>query len=157
MKAHDDTDTIVRLWTLRGIAYGILLIGNAAALYVVGRFKRRYTKPKDISAFSLIFKNLQIEDNAHQLVLMLKEKYPHSALKALALSKLEPYYTAYNTKLELYYASLIEHNPKKQDNMIMKLAKMDKECDKHEKTFNVGSDRAIVVFEDEGVRNMVLG
>ena len=38
--------------------YVILLIGNAASLYIVARFKRRYPPPKNISAFALIFKSI---------------------------------------------------------------------------------------------------
>lgn len=55
---------MTRIYTLRTIAYVILLIGNFMAVYTSGRFKRRYPQPKDISDFSLIFKNVNksVED-----------------------------------------------------------------------------------------------
>ena len=63
-------DIIIRLFTLRGMAYVILLIGNAVSLYVVGRFKRRYPQPKGISDFAVIFKNIKV--SADDFVLELK-------------------------------------------------------------------------------------
>jgi hypothetical protein len=40
------------------------MVGNTIALYVSGRFKRRYPQEKNISNFSLIFKNVTIEIDA---------------------------------------------------------------------------------------------
>lgn len=60
MKEIEHHDVIVRLFTLRGMAFGILLFGNAFSLYLVGKFKRRYPPPKDISNFAIIFKNVKV-------------------------------------------------------------------------------------------------
>lgn len=54
----DHFDIVVRLWTLRGMTYAILLIGNAYSLYLVGRFKRRFPQQKNLSSFAIIFKNV---------------------------------------------------------------------------------------------------
>ena len=60
MKENGDQDELTRLFTLRGVAYVILLIGNAFSLYMAGSFKRRYPQPKNISDFALFFKNVKI-------------------------------------------------------------------------------------------------
>jgi hypothetical protein len=57
MDKHDKDDLKARILTLRSIAFAILMIGNTLALYVSGRFKRRHPQPKNISNFSLLFKN----------------------------------------------------------------------------------------------------
>ena len=62
---------MVRLFTLRGMAYVILLIGNALSLYLVGRFKRRFPQPKGISDFAVIFKNVKV--SIEEFTLSLKE------------------------------------------------------------------------------------
>lgn len=51
---------MARILTLRAIAFAILLGGNLIALYVSGRFQRRFPQPKNIRDFSLIFKNCKL-------------------------------------------------------------------------------------------------
>ena len=72
-------DILIRLFTLRGMAFIIMLIGNAMSLYIVGRFKRRYPQPKKISDFALIFKNVRM--TIEELTLQLKEKFPDVEFK----------------------------------------------------------------------------
>ena len=69
---------------------------------------------------------------------------------------MEPYYTLYNTKLSLYFQTLIEDNPKKLKKLIKTLHEADKQAAVHEKDFDVRSDRIIVVFESEKIRNEIL-
>ena len=98
MKEHGDQDEVTRLFTLRGIAYIILLIGNAFSLYVAGSFKGRYPRPKNVSDFALFFKNVKISQE--EFALELKEKYPHLEIKELfAIRRLEPFYSSYQKKL----------------------------------------------------------
>lgn len=60
MNKNDENEIMARILTLRSITYVILLIGNVMALYIAGRFKRRYPHPKRINNFALIFKNVNI-------------------------------------------------------------------------------------------------
>lgn len=57
MDKFQEYEAKTRILTLRTITFVILIIGNLMALYTSGRFKRRYPQQKDISTFSLIFKN----------------------------------------------------------------------------------------------------
>ena len=79
MKEEGQVDRIVRLFTMRGIAYIIMLLGNTCSLYLVGRFKTRYPQPKRISDFYLIFKNVRTP--IEEFVLILKEQFPDLEIK----------------------------------------------------------------------------
>lgn len=66
---------VTRLFTLRGIAFIIMLLGNMVALYVVGRFKRRYPQGKGIADFAVLFKNVKVS-SSEEAALKLKEEFP---------------------------------------------------------------------------------
>ena len=54
-----DEGTSVRFFTLRSIAFFILLLANFMSLFVVKWFKIRFPQKVNIAHFSLIFKNLK--------------------------------------------------------------------------------------------------
>lgn len=59
---------------------------------------------------------------------------------------MEPFYSLYGAKLETYYSSLIEKDPKKKANLMKQLHQLDKMCTKEEREYLIDSDRVIVVF-----------
>jgi hypothetical protein len=128
-KLNEKTDynaTMTQLLTLRSITFVILIFGNFMALYIAGRFKRRYPQPKNISNFSLIFKNIRIPISEFT-----ETKLGKAEVKEIFyVKKLEPFYTAYKCKLETYYGCLIEEKENRKNKMVKKLRTYDELCSK---------------------------
>lgn len=76
--------------------------------------------------------------------------------EAFIIKKIEPFYTAYQQKLELYYNCKIEENPKKLGKMRQKLYGLDKFCAENEESFYNEGNRAIIVFNDLTTKEQVL-
>lgn len=64
--------TIVRLFTLRGIIFLVLLATNFLSMYIVRWFKIRYPEKVGITAYALLFKNIR-ENNIEALIKKLQD------------------------------------------------------------------------------------
>lgn len=73
IEKEGDEGTSVRYFTLRSIAFLILLVANMLSLFVVKWFKVRYTPKANIADFSLLFKNLK-SDKTEDLLIRIREK-----------------------------------------------------------------------------------
>lgn len=60
LRENEEDGIKVRLLTLRGIAFVILMLTNAFSLIVVKKFKQIYPTKIDISDYSVIFKNTNL-------------------------------------------------------------------------------------------------
>jgi hypothetical protein len=74
IKLKGDQDVLVRFFTLRAVAFVVLLITNVLSLYVIKWFKIRYPDKVDVSHFSILFKNLK-SDNIEDLLRNLKQEF----------------------------------------------------------------------------------
>lgn len=57
LKANEENDIKVRLLTLRGITFVIIMLTNALSLIVVKKFKQIHPTKISIADYSVIFKN----------------------------------------------------------------------------------------------------
>ena len=68
-----DDGTSVRYFTLRSIAFFILLLVNFLSLFIIKWFKMRFPPKVNIANFSLLFKNLK-KDDISELVDQIKKE-----------------------------------------------------------------------------------
>lgn len=141
-----DHDVIVRFSTLRGVVFLVLLATGVIALLILKWFNVRYPKKINISNFTLLFKNLPT-DNLEDLISRLRSEFGHFEIKeGFVVKKLEPFYSAYQTKLEYYYSFKIQRDQKKKLKLQRKLEKAARFCTRHEAEFSSLAKRAIIVF-----------
>lgn len=109
-----DHDVVVRFSTLRSMVFVVLLATGIAALYVMRWFNIRYPEKIDVSNFALLFKNLPTP-NLEDLINRLRSEFGYFEIKeSFIIRKIEPFYTAYQQKLEKYYEMKIEKDQKKK-------------------------------------------
>jgi hypothetical protein len=71
------------------------------------------------------------------------------------VKKIEPFYSAYQEKLQKYYRLKIERDPKKQLKLQREVVKLDKFCQQHEDEYYHCGRRAILVFHSREVRDQI--
>lgn len=71
------------------------------------------------------------------------------------IKKLEPYYSAYQTKLDHYYSFKIQKDQRKKLKLQRKLEKAARFCTRHEAEFSSLAKRAIIVFHSREVKEKV--
>jgi hypothetical protein len=143
-----DESTLSRFETLRAVLFLLLLVINVLSLYVVKWFKVRHPDKLNVSNFSLLFKNLK-NDRIDDLIGHLQREFGKFEIKeAFIIKKIEPFYSAYENKLELFYGCKIEENAKKLAKMRQKLFELDRFCSDNEESFYNEGNRAVVVFNE---------